>query len=408
MPIIAISEPYKKLYSSKKKIILVTGGRGSAKSFNTSLFCKRLSYQNGHKILFTRYTLTSAEISIMPEFQEKIEIEGDHKYFHSTKTEIKNKYSGSQILFRGIKTSSGVQTANLKSIQGITTFVVDEGEEWISEEDYDKIRLSIRKKGVQNRVIIVMNPTDDTHFVYDKYIKDTHKLVEYDGVKVQISTHPDVEHIHTTYHDCIDYLSPTFLNDIEEIKINNPKKYAHKIIGAWADRPEGVILENWEEGTFDDTLPYCYGQDYGYSIDPTTLVKVAVNHLKKIIHVHECFYLPKSSLSTEQIAQLNIANITNKNDLIVADKSEGRLIGELSRTGLHIRPSLGEKVSFGLTRMQDYKIVVTPESVNYKRELRKYKWSDKKSGIPIDAENHLIDPTRYALEALLKVKLVFA
>src|SRR4030042_4334763 len=247
MPIIPISKQYQSLYISKKKIILITGGRGSAKSFNTSLFCKRLSYQAGHKILFTRYTLTSAEISIMPEFQEKIEIEGDQKYFNSTKTEIKNKYSGSQILFRGIKTSSGVQTANLKSIQGITTFVVDEGEEWVSEEDEDKIRLSIRKKGVQNRVIIVMNPTDDTHFVYDKYIKDTHRLVEYDGVKVQISKHPDVEHIHTTYHDCIEHLSPTFLNDIEEIKKTNPKKYAHKIIGAWADRPEGVILETWGE-----------------------------------------------------------------------------------------------------------------------------------------------------------------
>ena len=36
-----------------------------------------------------------------------------------------NKMTKSRIMFRGIKTSSGNQTAKLKSIQGITTFVCD-------------------------------------------------------------------------------------------------------------------------------------------------------------------------------------------------------------------------------------------------------------------------------------------
>lgn len=50
-------------------------------------------------------------------------------------------------MFRGIRTSSGNQTAKLKSIQGLTTFVCDEAEEWNSEEDFDKLVLSIRQKG---------------------------------------------------------------------------------------------------------------------------------------------------------------------------------------------------------------------------------------------------------------------
>lgn len=130
---------------------------------------------------------------------EKIDLDGTTKYFKTTKTDIVNKMTKSRIMFRGIKTSSGNQTAKLKSIQGITTFVCDEAEEWTNEEEFDKIMLSIRKKGIQNRIIIIMNPCDSNHFIYQKYIEKTHKLVEIDGVQVQISTHPNVLHIHTTY-----------------------------------------------------------------------------------------------------------------------------------------------------------------------------------------------------------------
>lgn len=75
-------------------------------------------------------------------------------------------------MFRGIKTSSVNQTANLKSIQGLTTFIGDEMEERQSEEDYDSLILSIRTAGIQNRVILVMNPSDEEHFICQKYIKD--------------------------------------------------------------------------------------------------------------------------------------------------------------------------------------------------------------------------------------------
>ena len=53
---------YDPLYTNTDKFItLVTGGRGSAKSFNVTTFIQRLTFEQGHKILFSRYTLTSAE-----------------------------------------------------------------------------------------------------------------------------------------------------------------------------------------------------------------------------------------------------------------------------------------------------------------------------------------------------------
>lgn len=434
---ILVQRPYLQLYENKDKfIILVTGGRGSAKSFNVSTFTERLTFEEGHKVLFSRYTMTSAHISVIPEFHEKIELDGTQKHFHTTKTEIINTTSGSEIMFRPIKTSSGNQTANLKSIQGLTTFVGDEMEEWESEDDYDKLVLSIRKKGVQNRVILVMNPTDADHFVYKKYIEKTHKIVNIDGVEVQISTHPDVLHIHTTYLDNLDNVDGKFLANIEDIKQKstawaetmahseliskgvppqaydakfpqlfnkyfNQTKYAYVVIGRWADIAQGAIITNWEEGEFDDSLPYAYGQDYGFSIDPTTLIKVAIDEGRKRVYVKEEYYKTQQ-LGTNQIYEINRSRIGNPNDLIVADSQEGRLIMDLNDMGLNIIEC--EKgpgsVKAGLSALDDYTLVIDPTSTNIKREVKTYVWSDKKAGIPVDKNNHAIDAIRYAFRKL--------
>lgn len=407
---------YDILYTTNKRVILITGGRGGAKSFNVSTFLERLTFEEGHKILFTRFTMNSAELSIIPEFQEKIDLEGTSKYFKSTKKDILNIKSGSKLMFRGIKTSQGNQTANLKSIQGLTTFVVDEAEEWVNEEDYDKLRLSIRTKGVKNRIIIIMNPTDANHWVYQKYIKDTHRIVEIDGVDVQISTHPQVEHIHTTYLDNEDNVDGDFLNDIAELrqkairrrnegdteserkKLYNSSKYAYSIIGRWASQAEGVIL-TYSEGAFDESLPFCYGQDFGFSNDPTTLVKIAVDKKRKKMYWKEEFY--EKHLTTNQIYERNLA-VAGKKNLIVADGHEPRLVYELNKKGLNIigYSTPPDGIREGLKSMQDYEHIIDPESSKTKEEFDNYVWSDKKAKIPIDDYNHIIDPGRYSFKKL--------
>ena len=109
---------YRPLYLDKDKfIIIVTGGRGSGKSFNVSTFIERLMFEMtpakkiAHQILYTRYTMMSANISVIPEFLEKVELDGTSKYFKTTKTDVVNTMTGSSVMFRGIKTSSGNQTA---------------------------------------------------------------------------------------------------------------------------------------------------------------------------------------------------------------------------------------------------------------------------------------------------------
>jgi phage terminase large subunit len=413
---IQVQPIYDPLYTNKDKfIILLTGGRGSGKSFNASTFIERLSFEVGHKILYARYTMVSAAISVIPEFTEKIDLDKTGRHFDVTAKGILNKRSGTEIMFRGIKTSSGNQTAKLKSIQGLTTFVGDEMEEWESEEDYDKLMLSIRQKGIQNRIVLILNPTSSDHWIYQKYIENTHVVKKIDGVDVQMSTHPDVLHIHTTYFDNIKNLGDQFIREVGRIKEKcladctllgkldqaafNKTKYATKIIARWSDIAEDAIFENWEEGAFDNTLPYCYGQDYGYSVDPDTLIKVAINHKKKLIYLHELYY-NRGQLGTDDLYKLNASLIAKKTDLIVADSAEPRLIADLEEKGLNIIGANKKEVAADITAMIDYTIIVTPDSHNAKKELRNYKWNNKKAGIPIDRFNHILDPTRYCFNEL--------
>ena len=85
---------YDPLYLNKDKfIILVTGGRGSGKSFNAAAFIESLTFEQGHKILYIRYTMNSATDTIVPEFQEKIDMDGLQNYFYTTKADVENTLS---------------------------------------------------------------------------------------------------------------------------------------------------------------------------------------------------------------------------------------------------------------------------------------------------------------------------
>ena len=388
MTLIKKHKPVWSLLGSKSRFFIITGGRGSGKSFEVGRFVTLLSFEQSHKILYTRQTMTSAHLSIIPEFEEKIELLELQPYFSVTRNEIINTTSNSEIIFKGLKTSSGDQTANLKSLQGVTTWVLDEAEELTDEKTFDKINLSIRQKGLQNRVILILNPATKEHWIYKRFFESM-------GVKEGFCGSVDnVTYIHTTYLDNIENLDDSFLDEVNRIKQNNPNKYNHVVLGGWMDKAEGVVFNNWKFGNFNpDNLQTSFGQDFGFSIDPTTLIEVAIDKKKKCIYVKEHLYKPK--LTTSEIAHINLE--AAKQSLIIADSAEPRLITELKSKGCNIRETRKGQgsISAGVAIMQDYGLIVEPNSTNIARELNNYVYADKASKLFIDDYNHAIDAIRY-------------
>jgi len=383
---ITINDKFEPLFDSDARYFIVTGGRGSGKSYSATLCETTNTFKPGYNCLYTRYTMTAAELSIIPEFKEKISILNSDVYFDIQKKDIINTITDSRVLFRGIKTSSGNQTANLKSLQGISTWVLDEAEEMVSEEDFDTIDLSIRSNVQQNRIILIMNPATKEHWVYKRFFES---MGVQEGFNGQVG---NVQYIHTTYLDNIENLPESFINSVEQIRKTNPNKYKHKILGGWLDRAEGVVFDNWEYGEFNpNNLQTSFGLDFGYSIDPDALVEVAIDKSKRIIYLKQHIY--SKGLGSSQLAQIIKSRADRK--LIIADSAEPRLISDLRGKGINIKPVKKGKIEEGITLMQDFKLIVDKESQDIGRELNNYSYLDKGSKLYIDDYNHAIDAIRY-------------
>ena len=387
--VIKVNPKYSPISKADSRYFIVTGGRGSGKSFSINLMLCLLTYEKGHVILFSRYTLTSAYVSIIPEFIEKLELLNIFDHFQITKDEIQNKISGSKIIFKGIKTSSGDQTANLKSLQGVTTFVLDEAEELTNEDTFDKIDLSVRSQTQTNRIILILNPTTKEHWIYQRFFQDK-------GMQEGLNTSKeDVTYIHTTYLDNIQNLSESYLSQIDNIRVRRPNKYKHQILGGWLDKAEGVIFANWKIGEFKKVGVSVFGQDYGFASDESTLIETNIDTTNKIIYLRECFYI--KHLTTSQIAELNLKHAGDA--LIIGDSAEPRLINELKSKGSKIVASVKGQgsITYGISLIQDYDLIVSEDSVNLIKELNNYCWLERKSKTPQDSHNHLLDALRYSV-----------
>lgn len=398
---IDINKKYKPLFDSDNRFYICTGGRGSAKSFSISLWCALiLLFEDNHTILFTRYTMSSAHISIIPEFVSKLELLGVQDQFSVTKDSIISKSTGSKILFKGLKTSNGDQTANLKSLNGVTTWILDESEELTDERIFDTIQLSVRSLLRQNRIILIMNPATKVHWIYKRFFEDT-------GVQPGSNIESnDITFIHTTFEDNIDNLDASYIKEILNIKKNNPDKFQHLILGGWLDVAEGVIYKNWIVGDFDPNLEYGYGLDFGFNPDETAMTKIAIDKVNRKIYLDEKVY--QRDLLTNDL--INLIKPETRNKEVIADSSANRLIKELKTAGVNISPCVkgAGSIEEGIILMQDYQLVVSPNSKNIIKELNNYIWSNKKAGAPRDMYNHALDGIRYYVSHRLKRSTVTA
>ena len=392
---VVLNEKYVPLFQNDSRYFVVTGGRGSGKSFGVAVFLLNLTYEEGHKILFSRYTMTSAQTSIIPEFVEKIELMGVQSDFRITKDEIINMTTKNSIIFKGIRTSSGNQTAALKSLNGITTFVLDEAEELVDEDTFNKIDLSVRVQEKPNRCILILNPTTKEHWIYQRWFQNVGVPEGWNGQE------GNATYIHTTYMDNKDNLSESFLEQVLDMKKRRPDQYQHAILGGWLNKAEGTIYKNWRVGDYEHKELTVFGQDFGFSTDPTTLVQVSVDPEEKKMWVRECY--GQKNMTTSQIAQKNRQFCGL--DLIICDSAEPRLIQELKNMDLNIKGAVKKKGSIlsGIALVQDYEMIVDRNSHGIVRELNNYVWQERNAK-PVMAYDHYLDSIRYALQYLVQGK----
>lgn len=286
--------PYLPLFQrggTRYKVVL--GGRGSAKSFTVSTALINRTYDDDGTILFTRFTLVNAEVSILPEFVDKITRLGIQSDFRMKGNDLINVKTGGRILFRGIKTSNGINTAALKSIPKLKMWVNDESEELVDETVFDTIDLSIRYAAVPAEVWLVANPPDIDHFLYRRFFKQKGIEDVWNGVK------DDVTYIWTTYLTN-PHLPAEYVALAEKSKAVDMAYYEHVWLGHFAAHKEGLIYTGWQKARDEDWpvhLRCWYGVDWGVQ-DPTAIVRCTYDPETGVLWFKELMYRGEYSIST--------------------------------------------------------------------------------------------------------------
>lgn len=244
-------------------------------------------------------------------------------------------------------------------------------------------QLSIRTR---KQVFLDYNPTAE-FWAHEK-------LIGAKGNRLIISDHR---------HNC--FLSKEDHERIEAIKDEDEelwRVYARGLTG----KIEGVILRNWAvvpEIAADATL-VARGLDFGFTNDPTGLIEVY--QMSGELWLNEMIY--ETKLTNPDICNKLEGFGINPLDDIIADSAEPKSIAEIHSEGWNIYGAEKgpDSIKNGLDILKRWKLNVTANSHNLRKELSSYVWKKDKNGkqlnVPIDAFNHLIDPLRYvALNKLL-------
>ena len=329
----------------------------------------------------------SLEQSVKRLLEDKIDVFGLRDDFRILDTHIETPRGGI-IIFKGMATYTA---DSIKSLEGYDVAWVEEAQTF-SERSLTLLRPTIRKE--YSELWFSWNPRRATDPV-DQLLRGA-------------ATPPNAIIIGSTYRDNPHF--PGVLQDeMEWDRSRDPEKYAHVWMGEYERNSESRVFKNWTIEAVDapgDTVFYL-GGDWGFSVDPSVLVRCWVNGRDLYID-HEVYRI---GVEIDHLPALFDGVPGSRDWPIIADSARPETISYLQRHGFpRIEPSIKGKdsVKEGVIFLQNYNIHVHPRCIHTIDELTLYSFKvDRLTGIttPIlqDKKNHVIDSLRYAVERLRHV-----
>jgi len=198
---------------------------------------------------------------------------------------------------------------------------------------------------------------------------------------------PENAFSHSTYLDAREVLPAQVVADIESYRDKDPNWWNIYGLGLLG-KIEGLVHPYFEQV---DKLPegdMFYGLDYGFSQDPTVLVKNVV--IGEDLYSQEMFY-DDSGLTNDDIARKMSLCGVKANELVWADRDEPKSAEELSRLGFNVQAidKAYANPAFGIKKVNSYKQHWTKDSLNCIKEQRNFRYiKDRQTGDFTDKTTH--------------------
>lgn len=386
---------------SHKRINILWGGASSAKSHTIAQFLVVMLFaQLSHiGILVVRKTRPAVKASCWELMNSIVDQIGLTKHVKVNKADLRIDFPARRnfISFDGLD-----NIAKKKSIVGINYIWVEEPAGFtmdtrITVEEWRMLDTICRNQPADdqiNQLFASFNPVDP---VGNQWLENMTKRGETSRRGL----------LHCT-HEHNPFLDPEARAAIEA-NADEDEEY-DKIYrrGEWGI-PRLRIYDNW------DTVPkMCelydervWGQDFGYSANPAALVEIRIAGNEAWLREH----IYQTKLTNPELIDLIKAKgiITNRNEIMVGDRSRPEHIREFRNAGFNMHASETKRddkkektaVQYGIDTVKRFKLHICQDSVNLIREISTYKWKPDPEGNPLGEplkfHDHLMDAMRYAI-----------
>lgn len=295
---------------------------------------------------------------------------------------------------------------------------------WLNEameaDEASFLQLDMRNN---EATILDFNPSFTTHWIFDTILKN---LENKPFVFYNHSTFRDNPFLPAGQRDSILAMNPWHPDDSHlpyeqrrphPVNIDNGTANKHKWLVYGEGRRailEGLIFEYVHYiDEFPDDIAFWYGLDFGWTNDPTALVKFGTKgnnlYLQKII------YSPIDH--PRYMAMAFEAAGVSKRSIIGADSSDKyngfEFIKELRRLGYRNIQAISKTkgIIFWINKLKGFNIhIVGKNDMEFRSEQENYRWrliGGRPVNEPVETHNHLWDASRYALMLMESRKSAF-
>jgi len=364
------------------------GGRGSGKShFFAELLIEDCIREKIDAVCL-REVQKSLKFSVKKLLESKIAAMNAGAYFEVQNEQIKSS-NGGVIIFQGMQDHT---SDSIKSLEGFKRAWFEEAQS-ASQRSLDLLRPTIRAPG--SELWFSWNPNLET-----------------DPVDVLLrgeSLPPGAVVVKANYKDN-PWLPEELQVELDYDQKRDPDKFAHIWLGEYQRNSEARVFRNWKIEEFErpEGTIHRLGADWGFSIDPSVLVRCSIEGNRLYVDYEaymvgcEIVHLPALFMSVPEAEKWPI----------VADSARPETISHMRRNGFpKIMPAIkgARSLEEGVEFLKSFDIVVHPRCTHLIDELTMYSYkTDPLTGLVVplleDKNNHVIDSLRYACEGARRAK----
>ena len=366
------------------------GGRGSAKSFSFAKMAAIWGYAEPLRILCTRDIQDSIKESFHAELKNAIASEPWLAAAYDVGIDYLRGKNGTEFIFKGLRHN----IASIKSMAQIDLCIIEEAED-VPEHAFEALEPTIRIH--KSEIWLIWNRKAENSPVDKRFIKNTP---------------PRSAIVELNYRD-----NPWFPQELEEQRKHaqatiDPGRYAWIWEGKYLQDSEARVFRNWKVEEFEapDDAIHRLGADWGFSIDPTVLIRCHIIGRKLYVD-YEAYAVGCDIVATPD---LFMTVPESEKWPMTADSARPETINHLRKHGFpKIQPAVkgARSLEEGIEWLQSYEIIVHPRCKHTIDELTEYSYKvdqDTRLVLPVllDKNNHLIDALRYACEGVRRANPV--